>query len=359
MSHGPIVHVVQHLRPGGLEVMALELARTQSQRHPVMVVSLEGSIEEAIADWPRLAEQRPRLIFMDKRPGLDRKLWWRLFQLFRLIQPASVHTHHIGPLLYAGPAARAAGVKNRIHTEHDAWHLRDSRRRRLARLAIALARPVLVADAPHVADAMVEALGCDKPQVILNGVDTARFTPRNQAAARQALGIPTEAYVIGVAARLEQVKGVDVAISALAGMRRRALLAIAGTGSQAEALRALAVERGVADRVLFLGHVDDMACFYAAMDAVCLSSRAEGLPLSLLEAQASGVPVVASSVGGVPAATCPRSGRLVRSEDVPGFSAAMDAALAPTPDSPRDFVLRTASLSAVSDAYLGLCLGTA
>ena len=71
-SHpGAIVHVVQHLRPGGLEVMALELARMQSEQRETLVVSLEGDADAAIAAWPRLADQRHRLIFLGKRPGLD------------------------------------------------------------------------------------------------------------------------------------------------------------------------------------------------------------------------------------------------------------------------------------------------
>lgn len=356
-ADGPIVHVVQHLRPGGLEVMALELARAQSASRPVTVVSLEGRAEEAIAAWPRLRDQQDRLVFLGKRPGLDGGLPARLFRLFRRLQPAGVHTHHIGPLLYAGPAARMAGVSRRVHTEHDAWHLRDARHRRIAQLAMTAARPILVADAPHVAEAVAQALRCPPPQVILNGVDTGRFAPRDRAAARHALGLSQSAELIGVAARLEPVKGVDIAIRALAQMGRAATLVVAGTGSQLDALQALAVEQGVSERVRFLGHVDAMPAFYAALDVMCLSSRAEGLPLSLLEAQATGVPVVAASVGGVPAAVCPDSGRLVAGEDVSGFAAALDAALAAPGPNPRAFVLRTGSLAAASGAYLQLCVG--
>lgn len=356
MSHNnPIVHVVQHLRPGGLEVMALELARVQGQTHPAMLVSLEGDADAAIAGWPRLAAQRHRLLFLGKRPGLDGALPARLYRLFRKLRPVCVHTHHIGPLLYAGPAARAARVR-RVHTEHDAWHLRDPRRRRVAQWALRAARPLLVADAPHVAAATADALQCPSPRVILNGVDTQTFAPRDREIARRALGLPDDAAIIGVAARLETVKGVDVAIRALAAMQSGALLAIAGTGSQDAALRQLARDCGVAQRVLFLGHIDDVARFYAALDVLCLSSRAEGLPLSVLEAQACGVPVVASAVGGVPSAICKLSGRLVPGEDVAGFAAALDAVLRQTSVSPRDFVVRTASLAASSDAYLDLCL---
>ena len=95
VAPGTILHVVQHLRPGGLEVMALELARRQQLRTPTLVVSLEGTAEEAISAWPRLAAQRDQLVFLDKKPGLSPALVGQLHALFRRLRPAAVHTHHI------------------------------------------------------------------------------------------------------------------------------------------------------------------------------------------------------------------------------------------------------------------------
>ena len=107
---------------------------------------------------PRLAREATPLIFMGKRPGLDAALPLRLARLFRQVGAVGVHTHHIGPLLYAGLAARTIRNLRCVHTEHDAWHLQNAKRRRLARLALRLAAPVLTADAPHVADAVQAAL---------------------------------------------------------------------------------------------------------------------------------------------------------------------------------------------------------
>jgi glycosyltransferase involved in cell wall biosynthesis len=348
----PIVHVVQHLAPGGLEVMALELARAQSAVRPALILSLEGEEEEAVAAWPRLAAQRGQLIFMGKRQGFDPLLPGRLTALFRRMRPAAVHTHHAGPLLYAGPAARLAGVARRIHTEHDAWHLSSPRRRRVMRAALAMARPVLVADAPHVARAVGTALR-QPARVVLNGVDTTRFAPRDRAAARGALDFASGVPVIGIAARLERVKGVDLAIAALPHVPG-AILAVAGQGSEAPALRMQAAELGVASRVRFLGLVEDMAGFYAACDILCLPSRNEGLPLAALEAQACGVPLVASDVGGVGAACDPDSARLVPAEDPIALAAALVEALGAPRRNPRPFVLRSASLAAAARAYLDL-----
>ena len=336
--------------------MALELARSQSIYQDTIIISLEGSMDIAIGFWPRLRPFRHQLVFMGKKSGLDFGLTRRLYKMFAWIQPSVVHTHHIGPLLYAGPAARMAGVKC-VHTEHDAWHLSNSRRRLVARLAVAAAKPVLVADAPPVASAMMAALDCAPPRVILNGVDTMKFVPGNQDQARRALALPLDARIIGVSARLEPVKGVDVAIRALAKMENHSILAIAGSGSEEMTLRRLAAKLGVKERVVFLGHVDDMTRFYAAIDVLCLSSHAEGLPLSLLEAQSSGVPVVASLVGGVPAAVCPRTGQLVPAGDTDAFAAALMAAPHAPCDEARAFVVCGASLASAAAAYLDLYAG--
>lgn len=115
-SARPIVHVVQHLVPGGLEVMVLELARAQGRHHPVVVVSLEGDAATAQAHWPRLAGETTPIVYMGKRPGIDLMLPLRLALLFRRLRARAVHTHHIGPLLYAGLASRSVCNLRRIHT---------------------------------------------------------------------------------------------------------------------------------------------------------------------------------------------------------------------------------------------------
>jgi glycosyltransferase involved in cell wall biosynthesis len=351
---GAVIHVVQHLSPGGLEVMALELARAQQALgQPAFVLSLEGDAESAIAHWPRLAAQREQLLFAGKRPGLDPVLLPRLVALFRRLRPAVVHTHHVGPMLYAGAAARLARVPARLHTEHDAWHLADPRRRSLVRLARRLMAPVMIADAPHVAASVAEALGGARPVVVMNGVDTDRLRPGDAVAARRALGLPEGVRLLGIAARLEHVKGVDLALEALRLLPGDVHLAVAGGGGEAAALRAQAIALGLTQRLHWLGVMDDMARFYPALDLLLVPSRHEGLPLAPLEAQACGIRVVATRVGGTAAGICPLTGHLVPAEDPAAMARAILTALAGTGD-PRPFVLRQASLDAAARACLAL-----
>ena len=348
----PIVHVVQHLRPGGIEALVLELARLTAPSRPVHVVSLEGEKESASAAWPRLRETPARLTFLDKRPGLDWRLVPRLARLFREVGAVAVHTHHVGPLLYGGAAARLARVPALIHTEHDAWHLDSPRRRRLQGVLLRALRPRLVADAAEVAARLRAHWPRLDPAIIVNGVDLTRFCPGERGYSRWTLKLPQIAPIIGCAARLEAVKCHELLLKALARMTGETVLVLAGTGSREAELRVLASALGLGNRVLFLGVVDDMAMFYRAIDVFCLSSSAEGMPLSPIEAQACGTPVVLTDVGACRDIACPQSGRVVPAGDAAALANALSRSLAKEPAvSPRAHVRRRFDLLDTVAAY--------
>ncbi|MDB5360274.1 MAG: glycosyltransferase [Rhodospirillales bacterium] len=347
-----VAQVVQHLQPGGIETIVLDLARLGASADEVHVISLEGRPETILANWPRAGELSGRLHGMDKQPGVAPRLLMDLRRLFKRLNIDIVHTHHIGPLIYGGVAARLAGIRHVVHTEHDAWHLAGRRRRMVERLALSLARPALAADADIVADALRRAIPGCRPTVIWNGIDTDRFLPGDQHAARAALGLPLEGPIIGTAARLETVKGVDRLIEAFARLDTPATLAIAGSGSELANLTAQVTALGLDGRVNFLGRVDTMPRFYQALDVFCLASRHEGLPLSLLEAQASGVRAVALDVGGVRDALCPSTGYLIKDGDEAGLTTALDQAISlPCLTDPRDFVVASRNITAMVRGY--------
>ncbi len=120
-------------------------------------------------------------------------------------------------------------------------------------------------------------------------------------------------------------------------------------------LRQRTRELGIAKRVHFLGQVDVMPEFYQALDVCCLPSYAEGLPLSLLEAQACGIPTVVSDVGGCKNALCPDTGHLVRPGNAMALAAALSASLNGSASrSPRDYVLSTGDIRDMVRDYIGL-----
>jgi glycosyltransferase involved in cell wall biosynthesis len=156
------------------------------------------------------------------------------------------------------------------------------------------------------------ALGADpsRMRVIRSGVDTRQFRPRPRAEARQRLGVPTSLPLVLFVGNLEPRKAVDHLLLALRDVRRSApsaTLAVLGSGESAGAdnqeprLRAMVGELGLGDAVQFQGRVSDTALldWYAAADVFALPSSSEAQGIVALEAMASGLPVVASAVGGL------------------------------------------------------------
>lgn len=163
-----------------------------------------------------------------------------------------------------------------------------------------------------------------KVHVISNGIDCAFWSPEKPAEPR-----PPTIVALG---RLEHVKGFDVLLAAFASVRAAvpaARLCIIGDGSLAGDLRRQAEDLGVAEAVYFPGHLDAHAIRERLRGAsvFALSSRSEGMPLSLLEAMACGLPAVATTVGGVPEVVSPDAGALVAPEDANALAEALTSIL--------------------------------
>jgi glycosyltransferase involved in cell wall biosynthesis len=335
-----ILHVVQHLAPGGLETLVLEMLRFAQPNHSVFVVSLEGSKAQALQCWSKLSAYQGQLHFLNKKPGFSGTTISTLTSMLKGLKPDVVHTHHIGPLLYGGIAARLAQVPVIIHTEHDAWHLNSRKSARLQSLLLKMIRPHVVADANFVAEQIQTKLNYRKVCTIHNGIDCQKFQSGNQATKRNLFGLPANKTVIGVAGRLEVVKGHKVLIEAFSHLTPNTHLAIAGDGSQRAQLEAQVRTLKLEDRVTFLGLVDDMPSFYQSLDLFCLPSLQEGFPLSTLEAQACDIPCVATDVGGVKETLCPINSTLVEANRVFSLAEALSLQLKSTHGSPRTFILK-------------------
>lgn len=345
-------HVVQELRPGGIESLATTLA--QRSETGCELVSLGGTVPTLLAEWDALKPVAGQLSAFAKMPGLRPGLVISLARHFRRTRTRSVITHHIGPLLYAGLAARLAGVPVVAHVEHDAWHYDDARRRWLGRKLLQIVKPRLAAVSSVVADGIEDCLGL-RPVVIPNGADSDRFKPHARSDARRRLGLCESQKLIGCAGRLEEVKGFDLLIDAMAQLPSDIHAVIFGVGSQEQALKSKAEVLGLGERLTFAGLSCDMASVYPAFDIFCLPSRFEGLPLAALEAQACDIPVVGFDVGGVAEALCPDTSCLVPEGDVIAFALAIEAAFrSPAPFSPRDFVTKNFSIDQTLCAYADL-----
>jgi len=133
------------------------------------------------------------------------------------------------------------------------------------------------------------------------GIDSQHFAPGDRAAARVALGLPTDAQVVGIVATLRSWKGHRYLIDAFASFPdERTLLLIVGDGPQREALEAQVASLGIAERVRFAGNQRDVRPWLHAMDVFALPSYAnEGVPQALLQAMLCGLPCVTTNVGSI------------------------------------------------------------
>ncbi|MGF1725426.1 glycosyltransferase [Photobacterium nomapromontoriensis] len=352
-----VIQVVQHLQPGGIETLVLDLQRFSHPEQSSYIVSLEGSMDEALQNWPRLQSYASKLIFLNKRQGVDYYSCWQLIRIFKKLKVDVVHTHHIGPLIYAGIAARAAGVKQLIHTEHDAWHLANDQHCKLQTRVIRLCKPIVVADAEDVAKGMNKHLKMEPDLIITNGIDTEKFSPGCQQTARAQLGLPEEVTMIGCSGRLEWEKGHAYLIAALARLPPNVHLALAGNGSLKYKLIKQVEDLQLTPRVHFLGHIDDMPTFYRSLNVFCQPSINEGMPLAPLEAQACGIPAIVTTAGGSRESLCRETGQVVKKRNYRALVSAISATMNQESPSPRAFVTQKGDIRKTVMAYAMLYQG--
>ncbi len=355
-----IVHVVLSLDVGGQERLILSLSRELAGRgHDVRVLSLTpgGGLRPQFTGIPTFD--------VPHQGGTRPSTWAKIARAFVGLSPDVVHTHNAAPLIYAGPAARLAGVRRVVHTKHGS----NTYPRGALWLARAATRTVsafaAVSDETAVRAARDERPAAAKLHVVPNGIPLAQFA-RDPAAglrARAELGIAHDAVVIGTVGRLVSEKDYPFLVRAAAPLlREKVRLVIVGEGPERAAIEA-AIPKDAASFVTMTGMRSDVPSLMSSLDVFCLSSRTEGLPLVVPEAMACSLPVVATRVGGLPGIVPADVGLLVDHRDETGLRDAL-AALAGDPakreamgDAARKYAHARFSLARMADDYERLYSG--
>ncbi len=309
-----IAHVLYCFDVGGLENGVVNLINHLPEsrfRHVVIALT-------EVTEFRRRVKRDDVSYFaLHKAPGHGIRLAPRLSRLFRQLRPALVHTRNLAALEACLPAWWT-GVPVRVHGEHG-WDVSDVEgvnwKHRLTRR---LYRPFVshyVALSKHLEGYLEQRIGVRGGQVsqIYNGVDTQRFVParllRNNAR-RWPKGCPFKEdgerlWVVGTVGRLHPVKDqLTLAHAFVRAVRsdpkaRATLrLVIVGSGSLLEPVREVLRSGGVLDLAWLAGERNDIADLMRAFDVFALPSLAEGISNTILEAMASGLPVVATDVGG-------------------------------------------------------------
>lgn len=214
-----------------------------------------------------------------------------------------VHSHKYKTNVYTLAASVGAGV-GLVSTCHN-WLGTSLRMRAYAALDKRVLRrfDIVAAVSADIARVLANYVSHDRIRQAPNGVDVARFGRTDRAAAKAMLGLEGR-RVVGFVGRLSVEKGIEQLLRAVASVAqtdKRILALIVGGGGLRETLEQQVRELGIAEQVRFVGEQRDIATYYDAMDIFVLPSYNEGLPMAVLEAMASRVPVVASRVGEIPA----------------------------------------------------------
>lgn len=238
----------------------------------------------------------------------------KLRQLIHELRPDIVHTHTAKAGAVGRMAALSVLPSRRpilVHTFHGhvlRGYFSGPAEATFASLERMLARhtDALIAVSPQVRDDLVKlrVAPAGRTSVVRLGLDLdarLRAEPDARQRVRAELRVADDQLLIGWLGRMTEIKRVDDLLESFAGLRKRgvnAVLALVGDGPLLSELKSLATRLGIAESCRFVGFSADVGRFFAAFDVVALTSANEGTPVTLIEAQAAGVPVVATEVGG-------------------------------------------------------------
>ncbi len=313
-----VCQVITKLEIGGAQETVMATAEHFAGHPMIELVTLAGT-EDASggALWARARDQGldvrsvPRLR-RSVRPGDDLAAMAALREAFRSIQPDVVHTHSSKAGVIGRLAARREGIPV-VHTVHGWSSIRQDQNPVVRSAVVALERwlarrtdrLVVVTDLDR-SIGLAAGIGTDEQYTLVRSPLAPEVVARavaSRAASRAELGIEPGQVVVGSVARLAPPKDPDTLLQAfvdVAAVHPTAVLVLIGGGPRLAEVTATAASLGLADRVRVVGERPDAALLTGAFDIAVLSSRWEGLPRTVIEAAAVGVPVVATPVGGVP-----------------------------------------------------------
>ena len=285
-----VVHVVGQFAMGGMEKLLVEFARhADRERFGLHFVSIgpRGVVAE------ELEALGCRVSSLDRGDGLHPGLMVRLARLFHRLNADVVHTHNTRPLMYAGPAACLAGVERVIHTRHGQRFGATRLETALFRIASLTVNRFVCVSRDSAVITRSEGISPRRIRTLWNGIDLTRFRPANPEGPGPIVAVgrlsPEKDF-------MTLVRAAAIAVRCDSSFR----LDIAGDGVCMPEIKSFISESGLNGAVRLLGQVRDIPSLLSSASAFVLASLTEGVSLTILEAMAAGLPVIATRVGGNP-----------------------------------------------------------
>lgn len=324
MVGGPaplVLSVFATFATGGPQVRFAAVANHHGQAFRHAIVAMDGRLDCAERLSSHLNVSFPKVPI---RRGAFLANLASFRHALRSIAPDVLVTHNWGSIEWAMANLAPGGVRRHVHIE-DGFGPEEARgqiRRRVLTRRLVLRRSTVVLPSLTLQRIATEVWRLPVRQLrnVPNGLDLAHFQPHGSAAI---LPVSGEGPLVGTVAALRTEKNLGRLLRAVRLLRNegvRLRLAVVGDGPERPMLEALAAQLGIAEMVVFAGAIADPAAIYRAFDLFALSSDTEQMPLSVLEAMATGLPVAATAVGDVP--------RMLAPENQPFLCACDDAALA-------------------------------
>jgi glycosyltransferase involved in cell wall biosynthesis len=296
-----VLHLIHHLHCGGAERLLADLLpclAAQGVEAQVACLNDRGLL------FDEIRRQGIRTHFIGRRPGLDLAALWRLRRLLREQKIDVLNTHGLSAALWGRLAAVAAGTPHVVVTVHSVAGWIQPRKQHLLSRLLQPVTDRFVAVSESVRQSLIEKENVRPAsiRVIHNGLCIERHC-RSTAVAedRRHLGFEAEGFLVGMVGRCNREKGGATWVRAIAALARenadvRGVLI--GDGPERAAWQELARKESVADRIRFVGAQSDVAPWLAVLDVLVCPSVQESFGLAALEAQAAGVPVVATRAEG-------------------------------------------------------------
>jgi len=293
-----VAHLIFRFDIGGLErVMVNCINAMQGSDYKHVVIALTQ-----VSDFSKHLYEGVDVYQLNKKSGKDLSSHWRLFKLLRKIRPDILHTYNLAAIEYH-PIAKLAGVKGNIHAEHGREICDPEGLNRKHNLLRKLVSPFIDYFVPVSADLdgwlkSVVNIAPRKVKLIRNGINTQAFNLTK---------VTANAVRFIHIARFNPVKDQANLLNALSILvKKHSLkpsevnLTMVGDGELMVTLKALTSELSLDEYVQFTGSRNDIAELLAAADVFVLSSIAEGIPMTVLEAMSSGLAIIATRIGGLP-----------------------------------------------------------
>jgi sugar transferase (PEP-CTERM/EpsH1 system associated) len=339
-----ILHVIYRLDVGGMEnglVNLLNRLDPNRFQHTVLCLTEATDFRKRIrfqhtvlclteaTDFRKRIERPDIEIVQCRKPeGNHIPTYFRVYKEMLRLRPDVVHTRNLGTIDMAW-IARLAGVSVRIHSEHgwtESDPLGQSTKYRILRRICDPTIDEYVAVSTDIANWMVGTIGVQdhKIQTIHNGVDAGRFNPVAKLADQNDVSPAKRKIVFGTLGRQEPIKGLNLFLSAVCELvtdqptlRHRLRVIMAGDGPEHDRCINMVKSRSLDDLFEFPGIVRDVPALLRQFDFFVQPSLNEGISNTVLEAMASGLPVIATAVGGNPELIRDRTeGRLVKVKDL-------------------------------------------